>query len=130
MGTVSHHAIIVTGWKEAPIRLAHALATELMASQVTPILRAHVNGYFSFAVLPDGSKDGWTDSDHGDQQREKLKVLLRTPEYEDGSSSVEWVEVLYGHDVGDETAVTECSDYVLVDEDEPPPQGTGTEEGK
>lgn len=47
------------------------------------------NGFCSFAVFPDGSKEGWHQSDKADGQREQIARILT--EYE----TILWVEVEY-----------------------------------
>lgn len=84
MGTVQHHAIIVTSLCEVDIQCAHKLAPA-----PTAIHMSETNGYFSFAVLPDGGKDGWPASQLWDVERALfVKELSRL--------SVSWVEVGFG----------------------------------
>lgn len=99
MGHVAHHAIIVTGWDENLVERAHAIATETF-DNVTPIAGSYVNGYRSFLVAPAGSKEGWTESDDGDDRREKFKAaMLEHPFVEPGEDGpcamIAWVEVHY-----------------------------------
>ena len=99
MGYMAHHAIVVTAdtGQLAPL---HALArrvfdeTPAFVTECTPVA---VNGYSSFMVAPDGSKEGWDDSDAGDAARgEFVKALELARHY-----SVDWVEVRFGGDDGD-----------------------------
>lgn len=79
MGYHRHHGMIVTSWREESIEDAHAKAESLFANtpaHVTPISPPAVNGYRSFAVLPDGSKEGWGESDRADEAREAFKAYL------------------------------------------------------
>ena len=55
-----------------------------------------VNGHETFVVLPDGSKEGWDESDKGDALRQRFIERLKVDEYEDGSSPWSWVEVGFG----------------------------------
>lgn len=105
MGYMRHHAIVVTGgdWSlgAATIGEAHSRAITIFGSQlVSPLTEALVNGYQSFAVFPDGSKEGWETSTDHDHQREQFIAWLDKHRYEDGSASVAWVEVQYGDDDG------------------------------
>lgn len=108
MGYMRHHAILVTSWKikhdtvtEAPnLKLAHKKAREIFGKTVTPIIKSPVNGYGTFMVAPDGSKEGWTDSAAGDDRRAAFIKWLDEHRYDDGSSSFDWVEVQYGDDEG------------------------------
>jgi len=88
MGYIKHHAIIVidSGYGDG-IVAAHAealrvfaasegLGGRVMASVVGPIISSPVNGYRSFYIAPDGSKEGWSDSDAGDVARDQLIAWL------------------------------------------------------
>lgn len=105
MGYMVHHAILVTTFDEQRAKIAHKKAIEifdnLVSEVVTQMRESVVNGYHSFTVFPDGSKDGWTDSDTGDQHRAAFIEWLESQRYEDRSSPYDWVEVQYGDDNGD-----------------------------
>jgi hypothetical protein len=101
MGYIRHHAIIVTSWKDDQLTEAHLKARAIFEpQQVTSIVASVVNKYESFMVGTDGSKEGWSDSDEGDKRREQFTRWLDSQLYEDGSSSLSWVEVQYGDDNG------------------------------
>jgi hypothetical protein len=104
-----HHAIVVTSWSEERLKAAHKRANELLPGLVTPILAGWVNEYRSFFVGPDGSKEGWNDSDKGDVARQKFREYLAETFTEDGGSYVDWAEVQYGDDEG-KTEITDSSD--------------------
>ena len=111
MSFLAHHAIIVTsnGYSEADAALSeiHAFASSLRVNEdfggaplpVTPIVAGAMNGHNSFAVLPDGSKEGWTVSDEGDEAREAILRRLEATRYDDGSAPLSWVEVCFGGDM-------------------------------
>lgn len=98
MGYMRHHGMLVTTFDESMAKTAHEKAVEIFGSLVSPFVESKINGYFSFAVFPDGSNEGWPDSDKGDARRETFKAWLKTTRYEDGSSRYDWVEVQYGDD--------------------------------
>lgn len=112
MGYIAHHAIIVTGadYNNAIVK-AHAKAKELGCC-VTSLTAKAVNGYRSFLIAPDGSKEGWQESDAGDQRRAEWIEWTKTTLHEDGSGPLEWVEVRFGSD--DNKA--EVSDHAWSDE--------------
>jgi len=104
MGTIVHHALVVTfldydNWgKQA--REVHAWARnaklrnedsgepdQLLVSD----LFSGLNDSCSFAVLPDGSKEGWRTSENCNQLREELKRRLSE------IVCVDWVEVQFGN---------------------------------
>lgn len=109
MGYMRHHAIVVTSWDVELLTAAHAKAVELgdrhpnslfetRLFAVTEITPDGINGYRSFLVAPDGSKEGWEASEAGDAARAALIEWLNEQRYEDRSSSLDWVEVQYGDD--------------------------------
>lgn len=111
MGYMRHHAIIVTGIMPY-IETAHRKAADIFgprvqdpfhdSTPVTPITFRTINTYQSFAVLPDGSKEGWTQSDTGDEKHNEFIAFL------EGSSSVDWVEVQFADDGGDDRVIRSC----------------------
>lgn len=89
MGYIAHHAIVVTG-DEEEVKAAHAKATAL-GCLVTNIAGPGVNAYYSFMIAPDGSKEGWTDSDEGDTRRAAWIAS--------GIGNLcEWAEIRFGAD--------------------------------
>jgi hypothetical protein len=71
MGTIQHDAIIVTGRdykNHCPVKRLHNVAKIIFPS-VSDILESGTNGYQSFFVPPDGSKEMWEESDTGDERR-------------------------------------------------------------
>lgn len=101
MGYRCHHAIVVTSW--GALDKAHEKAVSLfgISSQVTPIVGPVINGYTSFMIGPDGSKEGWEPSNVGDLKRDAFCAWLDEQAYEDGSSCFQWAEVQYGDDNDD-----------------------------
>ena len=91
MGRIKHHAIIVTSSDDAKIDKAKVEA-ERLGLLTTNIVTDNVNGYSTFLVCPDGSKEGWPESDIGDAQRESFLKHIKT------LSHLEWVEVSYSDD--------------------------------
>ena len=110
MGYMRHHAILVTTAIDALARAAHVKALSLFdATLVSGVQESIVNGYHSFAIFPDGSKEGWQDSDAGDRNRAAFLAWADTQRYEDQSTSLDWVEVQYGDD-DHETCIVHDSD--------------------
>lgn len=95
MGYIKHEVVIVTGWDAATVAEAHAKATALCGDMVTPITEARINGYRSFFIAPDGSKEGWAESDTADEQRKAFRAWLRA---HDDRLGLRWVCVVYGDD--------------------------------
>jgi hypothetical protein len=67
----------------------------------TDIAETKLNGYSTFAVVPDGPKEGWTESQLGDERRTQIVEYLDTFKFSDGSSPISWVEVQYGGSLQD-----------------------------
>ncbi len=105
MGYMCHHAIIVTTSNQEGAKVAHEKAVEIFQAPfghfkrtcpVSEILASPVNGYYTFLIPPDGSKEGWSDSDTGDERREQFIAWLNSQRYEDNSSPYDWAEIQYG----------------------------------
>lgn len=59
-----------------------------------------INNYQSFFIPPDGSKEGWCDSNEGDKRRKRFVKYLDQQREEDGSTCLKWVEIQYGDNDG------------------------------
>lgn len=91
MGRIQHHAIVATTWDDSMVTKIKKFISESPLKHLFSVGPVAINGYVSVVMFPDGSKEGWDDSDVGDAERNKSIVLL-----EDGYS--EWVEVSFGDD--------------------------------
>jgi len=110
MGDMRRHAIVVTdhGYGNF-LKLAHKKAIEIFP-WVSQISEPQINGERSFFIPPDGSKEGWPDSDVGDARRDKFVAFLHTTKHEDKSSPLSWVEVQFGDDNGEVKVVRSNKD--------------------
>ena len=102
MGYIRHHAIVVTGWRSDEVEEAHGEAVELGCA-CSPVVASRTNGYVSFCVFPDGSKEGWDESEQGNDRRNGLILWMRE------RVDLDWVEVQYGDDER-ETKIVRHSD--------------------
>lgn len=78
MGTIIHDAVLVViDSDSAPDVSAFrdSLPEEFRPLVVGPVAGV-ANGTVSFAFLPDGSKEGWPDSDDGDRYRAQFLELF------------------------------------------------------
>jgi hypothetical protein len=107
MGYIRNHAIVVTSTYGDYIQQAHVAAKEIFP-WVSEISDTGINGSRSFFIPPDGSKEGWEDSDLGDDRRNRFKEWLRLQEYDDESSPLAWCEVWYGGDDEDANVEDHC----------------------
>lgn len=103
MGYIKHSAIIVTSWDEENIKKTHEKACEMFGKLVTNITEQTINGYRTFLIAPDGSKEDWEDSNNYDILRKKYKSFLKALCYGDGSSNIDYIEVWY--DEQDESGI-------------------------
>lgn len=114
MGSISHHAIVVTGstdngnWVAKARRKAGAIFP-----RVSAVTREQNEGFESFFIPPDGSKEGWEDSNIGDERREEFKTWLDSTRYEDNSSPLQWVEVQFHDNDGNNIIVRHSDDVPL-----------------
>jgi hypothetical protein len=112
MGYMRHHAIIVTSFNVKYAAELRDIAAGIFGDAVTDMLHAKVNGYYSFMVGPDGSKEGWQESEDGDKRRDRFIAELRAA-YKRGVYC-KWVEVQYG----DDNQITEALRSSDGDEDD------------
>lgn len=95
MGIINHNAIIATTWSQDAAREFNAWLLRY-PNALCSSLESPCNGYVTFFIAPDGSKEGWEESDAGDRFRDTVIARLRQDDYDDGSSPWAWVEVGYG----------------------------------
>lgn len=90
MGTIVHHAIIVTTC-DTEILEAMKVALQFGCVVIGPGYSSS-NEYRSILICPDGSKVGWETHLKGNIARDKFRQwLIEHPDYE-------WVEVGYGYE--------------------------------
>jgi hypothetical protein len=76
MSYIIDHAIVVSGSGNGIAR-AHKKALKIFSNnQVSPILTGMTNGCESFFIAPDGSKEGWDESNKGDAKRKIFTAWL------------------------------------------------------
>jgi hypothetical protein len=98
MGYIKHHTIVVTSWKKDYINDARNKAIGLFKdlasadSLVSPILEGIVNTQYSFFIAPDGSSEGWSESDQCNHARNEYLNWLES------NNRVDFVEVMFGGD--------------------------------
>lgn len=110
MGHHVHHALLVTSWKVKAVKVAHERAKAILTSHqvepdngyaklVTPITKGVINNFASFAIVPDGSKEGWSTSNAVDAARSEIVAMLREMVATD--QWLDFIEVSFGGDEGD-----------------------------
>ena len=101
MGTINHNAILATTWDDKRYRAMLKWVRKNVSEDqnflvVSKNPRITLNGYKTIVLIPDGSKEGWDTSDEADELRQRFIERLTSDNYEDGSSSWDWIEVGYG----------------------------------
>ncbi len=111
MGYIKHNTIVCTGY-EPDLQDAYKKAVELFGwKMVTKVSKRMSNSYrtftifgkayklikpkkiFGFAVIPDGSKEGWETSNDNDEKREEFFEWLEKKE-----RMIKAVDVIFGGD--------------------------------
>jgi len=110
MGYMRHHALVITGsdYPESKkiIRKVHRMSKDRAIDYVgtskivSPLMYSPLNGYLSFFIAPDGSKEGWQESELGDSMRDSIIDFIDSFTYEDGSLCINYTEVFYGDEEG------------------------------
>ena len=100
MGYIKHHGIAVTSGIDELIKEAHTIAKKVFKERTSEILKSETNGYKSFFIAPDGSKEGWDESNKGDVKRDEFVKWVNKQAYDDGSNSISFCEFFYGEDNG------------------------------
>ena len=100
MGIFQHHTVIATTWYyECADKFQEWIDSELNDRERQLIVKAGswVNGYHTFVLVPDGSKEGWEDSNEGDSLRDRMVWRLVFDNYKDDCGSPwDWVECTFG----------------------------------
>jgi len=113
MGYIKHHAIVVTSWDNELLEKVHDRARDIFngtTALLTLITPATINGYASFLIAPDGSKEGWAESDIGNEKRKEFIDWIEvTGEMIGHPMSLNYIEVQFGDDHG-ETKIIRHSD--------------------
>jgi hypothetical protein len=103
MGFIRHDAIVVTAWSGSQAEAARGRAIDLKLP-VTDLTEGEINGYVSFLIAPDGSKEGWEDSDYGDKAR---KEWIK---WANEMQTVDWAHVSFGGDQPEAAHLVDFSD--------------------
>lgn len=107
MGTMHHNAVIATTWNEKQVDKARAWVAKLPDPwrQLFLFGMGVVNGQQTVVMIPDGSKEGWGESDKGDNYRAEFRSWIAEQAYEDGSNPWDVIEVAFG-ELGTEVVFT------------------------
>lgn len=114
MGYMRHDAIVVTSWRRKAIQEAATRARECGLEVLGPSAEV-TNGISTLLVCPDGSKEGWEESDAFVAKRAKYLEYLNSVRYEDNSSCLSWVALAYGDDDREATITAHAWQVPLVE---------------
>lgn len=90
MGVINHNAVLATTWDEKRVEKIKEWISKLHIDLIKLFLIGPVtiNSYTTIVLVPDGSKEGWEQSDRGNELRESF--IKELDEY------WEWIEIGYG----------------------------------
>lgn len=115
MGYMRHDAIVVTSWKRDALEAAVQKARDFGLEVLGPSAEV-INGISTFLVCPDGSKEGWDESDEFDGKRAQFLEYLNGERYEDNSSCLSWVALAYGSDDCEAVVTAHTWQVAVLDE--------------
>lgn len=70
------------------LKKTHEKAKELFGPLVSEFITSDFNGYKTFMIAPDGSKEGREETDEFDHKRQELADYIDDLAFEDGSNSI------------------------------------------
>lgn len=95
MGYIANDAIVVTSSIPRDLAKGHEEAMRILSPLVSPIIEAVVNDGGSFFIAPDGSKEGWAESEDWEARRDQFIAWMREQDL-----YLHWVYVRFGGDFG------------------------------
>lgn len=105
MGNINHNAVIATTWNNDCFERMVAWISQLKHEnpfdnnnppEMFMISGRVINGYRTIILIPDGSNEGWKESEVGNNLRDTFIQRLEEDKYEDESSPWDYIEVGYG----------------------------------
>ena len=111
---MKHDAIVVSSFEDAAIKRAVGKAKEIGLEVLGPSSNAF-NGYLTILICPDGSKEGWPESNASDHRRAEFLQWLDGERYADNSSSFDWVAIAYSGDDWEAKITAHAWEHPLID---------------
>jgi hypothetical protein len=93
-----HHAIIVSSDIPSSLKEAYHEAMRIFGTGISGIHYHKYNGGASFYIPPDGSSEGWAESQAGDTRRDEYLEFLAALRARE--AWVQWVEVRWADEYG------------------------------
>jgi len=106
MGTIHHNSVLVTTCFEKSFERIRLWIDRLPEETKRLFVLGPVvtNGYQTVVLIPDGSKEGWSESDDGDSLRAAFIEFIK----KDKDDFSDWIEVGYG-ELGQEVLRGNCT---------------------
>ena len=97
MGVENHNAVIATTSDPVLVeKMRYWIADLEELSERFLVGPKIMNGCITIVLVPDGSKEGWHESDESDALRMAFIKRIKEDDYEDGSSPWRWLEIGFG----------------------------------
>lgn len=97
MGVENNNAVIATTWDRDEVARIKKWVDELTEMKSLFLFGGEeINGKTTVVMVPDGSKEGWPESDAGYALRSMFISEIEKANYDDGSNPWDFVEVVYG----------------------------------
>lgn len=117
MGYIRNETIVVSGWDDARVLRAHSAAAAIFDSHrigrlVSGLTQHITNGGAAFFIAPDGSKEGWHDSDVAEAARKEFIGWLKTDEAR--KLYLDWALIILGGDDGEFSVLQSTTDLESV----------------
>lgn len=110
MGNIVHRPLLISSWNKPDLDKIYNKALKLFSNKcVSNLINAGINSIHHFAIFSNGSKEGWAENEEYLGQIIKMIKYIDSFDYEDGSSSIEYVFLAYGSDV--ETEIIDSHEF-------------------
>jgi hypothetical protein len=98
MGDMNHNAVIATTSNDKEVARIRRWVDTIGPDSKTLFLfgPSAINNESTVVMVPDGSKEGWADSNAGNDLRAEFIFELEKANYSDGSNPWSYIEVGYG----------------------------------
>lgn len=98
MGLIQHHALIAVTWDDAEAKrmrdwvdgLTEKVSSGMEIKELFREIPSTTNGYTTFVMAPDGSKEGWATSNMADSVRTEFRLQIEK------SGRWDWIEATFG----------------------------------
>lgn len=107
MGLIQHNAMIATTLSVEEFSRVRLAIEARDDRDLFTFNQTKINAYHTIIIPPDGSKEGWDDSDAGDSRRQWLIELIQQGPYIGGYW--DYVDVSFG-ELGARIEATNCKD--------------------